>query len=309
MATDGKQVEELVAFVEKTLLPDGFEVKTNRKLYSDGGQIAEFDVEIRGKVGSGQMSWLIECRDRPSEGPAPGAWIEQLVGRRARFGFNKVTAVSTSGFAAGAIEFAKSQGVELREVKSLSPEEFSGWLGLREISQIKHLVSLERGIFIIDPAESELRKQAATDAMKAQSGGAFLKRSATGECLKPERAFQNAVDQAGALFDGLVPDGPGKRIRLNVTYRNDADHFVVETASGDVRVRNIVFEGVLCIKVINASLISTAEYREVGTGKAISQVAAFGDQEINGITYSLEMHRIVETGELNLILRKKGESA
>jgi hypothetical protein len=94
-----------------------------------------------------------------------------------------------------------------------------------------------------------------------------------------------------------------------VTYRNDADHFVVETASGDVRVRNIVFEGVLCIKVINASLISTAEYREVGTGKAISQVAAFGDQEINGITYSLEMHRIVETGELNLILRKKGESA
>lgn len=34
------------------------------------------------------------------------SWIEQLVGRRARFGFNKVTAVSITGFATGAAEFA-----------------------------------------------------------------------------------------------------------------------------------------------------------------------------------------------------------
>ena len=87
---DGKQLEALVAFVEKALLPEGFEVRANERVYNDeGAQIAELDVEIRGRIGSTNISWLIECRDRPGDGPAPGAWIEQLVGRRTRFGFNK----------------------------------------------------------------------------------------------------------------------------------------------------------------------------------------------------------------------------
>lgn len=107
MTSDGKQLEALVSFVEETLVPQGFSVNTNTKVFNDEGiQVAEFDVEVRGKVGTTDIAWLIECRDRPSQGAAPGSWIEQLVGRRARFGFNKVTAVSTTGFAAGAEEFA-----------------------------------------------------------------------------------------------------------------------------------------------------------------------------------------------------------
>src|SRR5688572_22043390 len=103
MTSDGKALEALVAFVEQTLLPSGFDIKTNKLVRDgDGNLIAEFDVQIRGKVGSTEIAWLIECRDRPSDGPQPGAWIEQLVGRRDRFLFNKVTAVSTTGFAVGA---------------------------------------------------------------------------------------------------------------------------------------------------------------------------------------------------------------
>ena len=80
-------------------LPVGFEVKSNERVFNDGGiQIAEFDIEIRGKVGTTMIAWLIECRDRPAQGAAPGSWIEQLVGRRNRFGFNKVTAVGVSEF-------------------------------------------------------------------------------------------------------------------------------------------------------------------------------------------------------------------
>ncbi len=46
--SDGKRLEALVAFVEKTLLPQGFDLKTNARVYDDeGGQIAEFDIEIR----------------------------------------------------------------------------------------------------------------------------------------------------------------------------------------------------------------------------------------------------------------------
>ena len=119
MKPDGKQLESLVAFVEEKLVPDGFSVSKNERIYNDVGiQIAEFDIEIHGKIGSTEISWLIECRDRPSSGPAPASWIEQLVGRRTRFKFNKVTAVSTTGFASGASEFALSEGIEIRDSNS-----------------------------------------------------------------------------------------------------------------------------------------------------------------------------------------------
>ncbi|MES2440056.1 MAG: hypothetical protein V4584_13390, partial [Verrucomicrobiota bacterium] len=127
--SDGKQLESLVSYLEESLKPKGFEVEKNDKVFDDdGNQIAEFDIIVSGKFGSTEMRWLIECRDRPSAGAAPGSWIEQLVGRRSRFGFNKVTAVSTTGFAPGLIEYAKREGIELRTVSEVSPEEFSSWI-------------------------------------------------------------------------------------------------------------------------------------------------------------------------------------
>ena len=74
-------------------------------------------------------------QDGPTEGPAPASWIEQLKGRRSRFGFNKVTAVSTTGFSKAARDFAKREGIETREVKALTPEHFTDWLVMHTIVQ------------------------------------------------------------------------------------------------------------------------------------------------------------------------------
>src|ERR671918_3202396 len=99
MTNTGKSLEKLVKQIEELLLPKGFYIRSNERVYNDEGiQIAEFDIEITGMLGSTPIKWLIECRDRPAQGPAPGSWIEQLVGRRARFRIDKVTAVSTTGF-------------------------------------------------------------------------------------------------------------------------------------------------------------------------------------------------------------------
>ena len=120
MSNTGKQLESLVKEIEKYLLPDTFKISSNDRIFNDDGvQIAEFDIRISGKVGSTNFNWLIECRDRPSNGAAPGSWIEQLVGRRDRFNFDKVTAVSTTGFAEEAIKYAKSKGIELRTVSEI----------------------------------------------------------------------------------------------------------------------------------------------------------------------------------------------
>jgi len=117
----GKELERLVQEIERSLLSSDFGVTLNKTEFDNAGnQLAEFDIVISGRVGSLQIKWLIECRDRPSEGAAPGSWIEQLASRKTRFNFDKVIAVSTTGFAEGISDYAESQGVVLRTVQRLS---------------------------------------------------------------------------------------------------------------------------------------------------------------------------------------------
>lgn len=311
MAADGKQLEALVSFVEKTLLPRGFDVKTNERVYNDDGvQLAEFDIEIRGKIGSTSIAWLIECRDRPGDGSAPASWIEQLVGRRTRFRFNKVTAVSTTGFSVGAVEFAQSQGIELREVKALSPEEFSGWLAIRHLRHIERVSELQEATFLVGEEESEERKVALLEVISnVPPKGVFLRSSKTGEYIAPDGAFSAAVDVAGTLFDDLIPNGAGKKVRLHVTFESDDDHFVIETSVGAVRLRAIIFEGELRIRETLVPLSVTAEYRHAETGQLISQLAAFTPQTIHGMKLKMEMHRMAESGETHIVLRQIKDDA
>lgn len=306
MKSDGKQLEGLVSFVEETLLPQGFDVKTNKRIYNDEGiQIAEFDIEIHGKIGSTKIAWLIECRDRPGQGPAPGSWIEQLVGRRMRFGFNKVTAVSTTGFASGAVEFAQSQQIELREVKALTPEEFTEWLAIRHLSHKERVRRLDHASILINEGEGEERRAALSQLISSLPGDAkFLRSSKSGELVSAAEAFSGVVSEMGQLFEGLEPNGPGKKIRLRVQYTNETDHFVVDTSIGPVRVEAIDFLGELSIRERLIPLTVTAEYRQTETGEPISQVATFAPHSIHGMMFSLEMHRISESGETHIILRK-----
>ena len=306
MKTDGKQLEALVAFVEKTLLPQGFDVKTNHRIFNDEGiQIAEFDIEVRGKVGSTNIAWLIECRDRPANGPAPGSWIEQLVGRRSRFGFNKVTAVSTTGFSAGAVEFAKSEGIEIREVKALIPDEFADWLLMRDFHFIEERTSLDHALILIDPNEdAQKQEELAKIISSVNSDALILKSLKTGEFLSPNMAFLGAVSKIGHLFDDIEPNGPGKKIKLHVSYPNESDRFVVETRLGEVHVHGIIFTGKLSVMHRLIPLTVTAEYRKVENEEPISQVALFEPQKIHGSKFSLEMHKLEETGVTHIVLRK-----
>jgi hypothetical protein len=310
MKKDGKQLEGLVSFVEKTLLPKGFDVKTNERVYNDEGiQIAEFDIEIRGESGSTNIAWLIECRDRPSQGPAPGSWIEQLVGRRIRFGFNRVTAVSTTGFAEGVVEFAQKERIELREVKAIKPEEFSNWLVMRHFSFIEHLTKLEFATVFVKEGESEDRCEALSHLISGLSRDAkYLLSLKSGDIVSADEAFLSAVSGVGYLFNDLKPNCPGKRIRLQAQY-TEADHFVVDTKLGPIHIAEILFMGELFIHETLIPLTMTAEYRQAKTGEPISQVAIFDSQMIHGIMFSPEMHHFSESGETHIGLRVLSSNA
>lgn len=126
---DGTKLEELVQLIEGIGLPPDFAMEKRRKIYNEAGvQVAELDITIAGRVGTIPYSMLIECRDRPSEGAAGADWIEQLVGRRDRFGFDTVVAVSTTGFSPGACEFAKAKGIITRTLAALTVDEVASWL-------------------------------------------------------------------------------------------------------------------------------------------------------------------------------------
>jgi hypothetical protein len=309
MSSDGKQLESLVAFVEDKLLPPGFTVKSNERVFNDEGiQIAEFDIEIHGKVGSTTIDWLIECRDRPGQGAAPGSWIEQLVGRRTRFGFNKVTAVSTTGFAAGATTFAKDQGIELREVRSLDPAEFADWLHISEMRQVRRVSDLKHATIFLNPAESAERKQAAL-AVIATAGGndEILLSSSSGIRANMNQAFFAAVQSVQEPFDGVTVEQPLK-VQLQSNYLEN-DHFVIETSVGQVRVTHIEFLGELRIEEIAVPIVRTAEYRHAESGETISQLAAFAPQAILGMNFAVELHRMADSGETHVTMRRVPDDA
>jgi len=306
MTSDGKQLESLVSFVEKTLVPQGFAVDTNTKVFNDDGvQMAEFDVEVKGKVGTTDLCWLIECRDRPSQGAAPGSWIEQLVGRRSRFGFNKVTAVSTTGFAPGVKDFAELQGIELREVKELSPESFSDWLIMRDCTMITRKAILHHARILIHEDETQERKEEMVRVISnVNSTDPILRSQKTEKAIPVLNAFLGAVNQVGNLFDDIEPNDPPKKIKIHIKYENDESHFVIATELGDIRIVSIICNGELVIEEKILPLITTAEYRKEKDGAIISQVAGFESHEIMGHELSLEMHKLAETGETHVCLRK-----
>lgn len=313
MADDGKQLEILVRQVEELLLPQGFTVTGRNQVFNDEGvQIAEFDIEIRGRLGSTDIVWLIECRDRSEAGP--GSWIEQLVGRRDRFGFNKVTAVSTSGFAPGATQYAREAGIELRTVQEISANDVSSWLGVRALTVRNKLHKLT-GVFLqYTDGESRdrisaLRRavEAGTTAAGGKSGEArILRANDRGHVATATEAFVTAVDNHGSFFADIVPNGPATSVNLKASYPDDLSHFVVDTDAGPVRIREIRFQGELSILESEVPHGAVKEYRGEGEGKHISQSVAF-PLEVQGKPFEVEMHNLGETGETILLLRKTGK--
>lgn len=306
MNRDGKQLENLVRQIEELLLPQGFSVSGNNRVYNDEGvQIAEFDVEVRGRLGSTDIAWLIECRDRPGQGPAPGSWIEQLVGRRDRFGFNKVTAVSSTGFAEGAADYAKEAGIELRTVADITAQDVASWLGLTHMRQQVRHTSLKAVKLLVDSSESDERKEAVRSILRETRGDAMVLRSVkTGKVVSPAQAFHGAVAADPAVFDDLQPNGPSKLIRLHATYPEELDHFVVDTALGEVRLPAILFEGELSLRERQIPISSVTEYRRDGDGGRIAQTATF-PIEIEGAHFTVEMHNLSDTGETHVLLRNE----
>jgi hypothetical protein len=305
MPNTGKDLEALVALIEKLHLPPGLEVTTNEHIYDEHGiQIAEFDIQVKGKVGTTDIAWPIECRDRPSEGPAPGSWIEQLIGRRGRFMFNKVTAVSTTGFAAGALRLAREKGIELREVRSLTAADVSGWLRAERMAIVQPSCRLFNAI-LCSGNESEARQRAFDKTVTTHPNEPILWHVKNQKYYTIRDAFRAALSEAEGLLQQVERDKPARQLTMRVRYPTDNHHFVVKTKSGPVRVREIEFHGELEVKTTAVPLSRLREYVHSGSDEIISQSGAFVFDALDS-KLSLEMHKLAESGEIRLSIRNLG---
>lgn len=301
MPNDGKALEALVAYIEETLVPAGFDVTKNERVFEDGVPIAEFDVQVRGRVGSTDIAWLIECRDRPSDGAAPRKWIEQLVGRRIGFGFNKVTAVSTTGFAAGAIDFAAQQHIELRSVSELSPDAFADWLRIDSIDHCTREAVLHHATLLVDEDTTQDCRDALMARLAELDGQVSCLRTSCGRAATLPEAFCGALSTCEQFSADRVSQ-PNTTIELRAKYAPD-DRYSVQTDMGQIDIAAILFRGELRLVHRTAPLLYTGEYRHGESGDIISQVAKFAPMSGAGMRFAMEMHKLGHSGETNIILR------
>jgi hypothetical protein len=230
---DGRRLEDIVALIEGMRLPPDFKLDKRWQIRDENDiQIAELDILISGRIGTSPSTTLIECRDRPSEGPAPRNWIQQLVGRRDDLNINHVTAVSSTGFARGVARYAASKGIQLRTFQSLTAEDISPYFPATA-PLLQHRVDLIGSrIGLVSP------ERVGTKGASISSDQSCIIDVATNERLT---IFQLWNRLFAALCARLLVD-PRERDETIVLDKPMLDGYAVDVEGRDFRISSLEFD-------------------------------------------------------------------
>lgn len=272
---DGILLERLVKLIEGMLLPQGFEVESRKLIYNEKGlQIAELDIVITGRLGSASISWLIECRDRPSEGPAPISWIEQLTARRGRLKFDKVMAVSTTGFSESATEEADRVGIELRTLDEQTFEQVAQWLPFNAPIVIRNAEFNEIRVYLKEQTDHE--SEGLTESIPIDIKNAIFLYTETGEDLTILKVWQKILSQNQQLFDNvqLNAEPIEKIIHVDCTKHN---RYTFISWEKSVAVIGFEFKAKFSVETLDMTLFQINRYTD--SQKTIAQIARWHGKE------------------------------
>ncbi|MCG7985118.1 MAG: restriction endonuclease [Candidatus Thiodiazotropha lotti] len=301
MSKPGSLLEKFVEEIELLLVPQGVKVTPNKKIFnSDGIQIAEFDITLEGKIGSSKFTWIIECRDRPSQGPAPGSWIEQLAGRRNRFKFDKVIAVSTTGFSTSATEYAKESGIEIRIISEKNITHISDWFLANKIGLHIKRYKLESARLLFDEYNREEIRTAIQRILdNPPSDKRVLLIPNTREHVSLSTAFTIAAARYCETKGISTQNIDTKKLKFQADYKNDNDHYVVETIYGQILIRGIQFTGEVSVIHEDIPLTEILKYHNISNDEEISTTINFNlDVDENPIEISF--HKIADNSVMHV---------
>ena len=292
MGNSGKNLELLVKKVEEILLPEGFRVESREKIFNDEGvQVAELDVLISGKLSTTEIQWLIECRDRPSEGSAPTSWIEQLVGRRDRLKLNKVTAVSTTGFSPGAIDYAREAGIEIRTVKDVSREEVADWLSIPGMVLVEQKGDLLTAHIFAHNATQEQLNELGNLLQNFKTRELVFVHTGTGDKLSLMDVWRDGMNQFPDLFDEIVPGSEPTQKSLSVNYVNPNSRYMIALENSMVHIERIDFRANLSIKKTDIPISKITKYSTDLHGDTIAETVHFV-LEVENSNVDLAIHKV-----------------
>jgi hypothetical protein len=295
---NGKSLEQIVKDIENILLPQGFSVSTREKIYEDGVQIAEFDILIKGVLGTSPITWLIECRDRPSEGHQPVSWIEQLIGRRTVHKFDKITAVSTTGFTKGAIHCAKKNSIDLHSIDQLSSEDIVDWWKA-SVMVFEQLNSVLVGIeIVLDSSDDKnILERVNSDLNNRNYDTKVLALTATGEKQSFLEAWTEAIKQKKELYDGIIPNNEVRHVRLHVNYTNPDSRYRLENETIRIDVIEIIYSADLSIKLETIPINKAVQISSPISQNSIASLVNF-ETKFAGNDVSFTFHKFPKSEDL-----------
>lgn len=293
MSAPGKKLEALVASIESILLPQGFKVEKNILVRNEKGSIAaEMDVLISGQLGSGPVRWLIECRDRPSEGAQSVSWIEQLVGRRRHLALSKISAVSTTGFSKGAIDLAEREGIELKTYFEISAAEIRNWFACTSlVVQTRHVHSTNVTLLVPPGTPIEAIDALSRRISPAGNNDRFLRSTKNNQLFDIAAAVGGAMSSNLEKFPDVVPNAPAKKLRCRFIFDDENDRYVVDTNKGTIPIAAIVASVSVSISQREIPISRVSEYRNLSSVEPISQSVEFSLSSLNS-SPSLTLHRV-----------------
>lgn len=149
MGRKGRQLEELVALVERAVGGQGVSVRSPAYLQGhDSGSQREVDVLLEANVGSTEIRVALECRDRDQVEDV--RWLEQLATKRKDVRVQKMIAESSSAFSEGALNLARASDIEVRLVSEITEVDVQSWMN--PVILLRNAVLEELGIALVDPS-------------------------------------------------------------------------------------------------------------------------------------------------------------
>ena len=306
MINTGKDLEDYVMTILGGLLPPDFTISQRVKKYNEkGDQINEFDIIVEGKIFTFTFKWLIECRDRPSQGPSPRSWIENLIARRQLNKFDKVTAVSTSGFSSGAIELAKIERIGIDQVKSFEPDNLLDWFKNNQLLYIRLIFAVKYvALFTLFPNDEDNKKLSASLrdvtvhseilSYKSNTKKISLK-FACDDALRQSQEIKKLVDEDLNLI--------ANKLRFDVDYSNPEFQYYLHLENKDIVIRKIVFIGDLNLEKVSVPISKVKQYVSEEDKYVIAESAYF-NIHVDDEDFGLAFHKVRNQDQIKIFTTK-----
>jgi hypothetical protein len=106
------------------------------------------------------------------------------------------------------------------------------------------------------------------------------------------------------LFDDIQPNVETKKVKIHARYPNPDDRYSIELSHGKIGVDSINFIGELSITTTELPIAFSARYKDHIGDTVHSEVVGYEGMEAFGSQFTMELHKIAETGETHVTLRK-----